>query len=299
MAMAINSVGPAPSIAVHHLPILPVSDDETTWAKPLPVPGIHRQPAMEPLLSLDTMLLQQKKDVISALTGVPLPNSYSLKASNGEQIFYMEEKSPGYQRGGLCRPQSGFSISATDSAGQEVALFVRRDRACKSACCCPCCNSCLDHVTVESPPGHVVGRVRQAADLAGCNRVSYQLTDAAGGAIFRVDDMKLVYCCINGKSLEFPVTPVDDGTGQPVARISKQFHANALNQLRVSGADTFTVTMPVDLHLNMKLSLIGVCLLLDFMLFDTATAQGVPPTQSLYVPGRPAARVHQDVVLHM
>uniref|UniRef100_A0A1I8J8N4 Uncharacterized protein n=1 Tax=Macrostomum lignano TaxID=282301 RepID=A0A1I8J8N4_9PLAT len=66
MAMAINSVGPAPSIAVHHLPILPVSDDETTWAKPLPVPGIHRQPAMEPLLSLDTMLLQQKKDVISA-----------------------------------------------------------------------------------------------------------------------------------------------------------------------------------------------------------------------------------------
>ncbi|PAA68134.1 hypothetical protein BOX15_Mlig032695g1 [Macrostomum lignano] len=277
MAMAINSVGPAPSIAVHHLPILPVSDDETTWAKPLPVPGIHRQPAMEPLLSLDTMLLQQKKDVISALTGVPLPNSYSLKASNGEQIFYMEE----------------------NSAGQEVALFVRRDRACKSACCCPCCNSCLDHVTVESPPGHVVGRVRQAADLAGCNRVSYQLTDAAGGAIFRVDDMKLVYCCINGKSLEFPVTPVDDGTGQPVARISKQFHANALNQLRVSGADTFTVTMPVDLHLNMKLSLIGVCLLLDFMLFDTATAQGVPPTQSLYVPGRPAARVHQDVVLHM
>ena len=55
-----------------------------------------------------------------------------------------------------CGPQRPFAMSITDNSGREV-IHLERPLRC-SAWCCFCC---LQEIEVQSPPGTVVGYVKQ------------------------------------------------------------------------------------------------------------------------------------------
>ena len=56
----------------------------------------------------------------------------------------------------LCGPSRPFDISIIDNMQREI-VHLRRPLRC-SACCFPCC---LQELEVQSPPGSVVGYVKQ------------------------------------------------------------------------------------------------------------------------------------------
>uniref|UniRef100_A0A1I8G2Q0 Phospholipid scramblase n=1 Tax=Macrostomum lignano TaxID=282301 RepID=A0A1I8G2Q0_9PLAT len=204
---------------------------------------------------------------MTTLTRVPLPKCYALKTNNDELICEMKETSNGYKTGGTCQPHRPFTVSAVDSGGREVAVFTRKRKSTQCVGSCAKDEQYMDNMTIESPPGQLVSCIKQ---VYNGNVTMYMIQDANGEAIFRIYGMSYTLCCVTGQTqVEFPVT-APDGTGNPVASITKKFYMNTMQQMMTLGADTFTINMPKDLHLEMKITLIGVCVLFDFLFFDTS-----------------------------
>ncbi|PAA52650.1 hypothetical protein BOX15_Mlig000534g2 [Macrostomum lignano] len=226
---------------------------------PLPDSPGGYPPGLRYLMQVDQLIIKQQKEVMEILIGLDLPNQYVVLNTMGQPIYFANEKSSSVARNccGAARP---FELNITDSSGEEVIHVSRPYR-----CMClhqglSCLNCCKDLVTVEAPPGQLVGQVRQIHRRC---EATYEILDSAGDKVLSIDGPNYCHCYCPGDDIPFSVRTHD---GEEVGRVSRQW--SNLMQEYFTDADNFGITFPIDLHLNVKATIIGACFLIDFMFFE-------------------------------
>eukprot|EP00057_Strongylocentrotus_purpuratus_P016004 XP_011670478.1 PREDICTED: phospholipid scramblase 1-like [Strongylocentrotus purpuratus] len=99
--------------------------------------------------------------ICKVLTGVQCENKYIIKNSLGQQVYFASEESDACIRL-WCGAARGFKITLTDNLGQDVMHVTRIFKCCSGCCWCAHeANHCSHFIEVESPPGTVIGYIRQ------------------------------------------------------------------------------------------------------------------------------------------
>ncbi|XP_063409671.1 phospholipid scramblase 2-like isoform X2 [Mytilus trossulus] len=230
------------------------------WAaRPDAIPGCP--PGLEYLTTLDQMLVKQQVELMELITGWETSNKYKVLNSMGQQIYFAAEESDMCMRQ-CCGPQRGFTIHITDNLGQELIQVKREFKCCAGCCWCASADSIAHEISIEAPPGQVVGYVRQEQS---CWEPNYTIRDANHEPILR---MKGPCCIIQGpccpQDQEFIISS-EDGAHE-VGKISKQW--TGLMREAFTDADNFGVSFPKDLDVKVKATLLGAVFLIDFMFFE-------------------------------
>ncbi|CAI8044503.1 Phospholipid scramblase 2 [Geodia barretti] len=121
-----------------------------------------------------------------------------------------------------------------------------------------CCFCCLQKIEVQSPPGTVVGYVKQ--DLSFIYPW-FTIENADGEPVLKIKGpcWTCKWC-----EVEFEVLSVNGE--QQVGKISKQW--SGLAKEYFTDADNFGIQFPMDLDVKMKAVMIGAVFLIDFMFFE-------------------------------
>jgi len=226
--------------------------------RPAPIPGVP--PGLEYLAQVDQLLVHQVIEVFEMMTSWETKNRYMVKNSVGQQVYFAQEESDGCQRQ-CCGPQRGFIMHITDNLGQEVIRVTRDFKCCAGANCCASCDSCAMEIKVESPPGQVIGGVKQECS---CLSPTYGVLDGEGRKVLGIHGPMCfcqAICCPN--DIDFKVA--SEG-GDEIGKISKQWGGFAREAF--TQADNFGVNFPRDLDVRMKAVLLGAVFLIDFMYFE-------------------------------
>lgn len=153
----------------------------------------------------------------------------------------------------------------TDNMGQEVMRATRDFKCCAGAHCLAACDAFQMTLSVESPPGQLIGSVRQDCS---CLPPKYNVLDANEQVVLQIEGPACM-CFPQFCDQKFDVMTPD---GQPIGDITKQF-SGLIRELYTT-ADNFGVKFPMDLAVNMKAILLGAVFLIDFMYFETPQNQG-------------------------
>ncbi|GMR44242.1 hypothetical protein PMAYCL1PPCAC_14437, partial [Pristionchus mayeri] len=126
---------------------------------------------------------------------------------------------------------------------------------------CASVGSCCAHyVTVEAPPGNIIGTVSQRES---CCVPNYTVLDEHEREILLIDspDCCELGCGCGDKFFEVRTLRDDD-----IGNIQKKWAG--LLQESFTDADTFGVNFPIDLSVRIKAILIGATFLIDFIHFE-------------------------------
>ncbi|CAG9855392.1 unnamed protein product [Phyllotreta striolata] len=212
-------------------------------------------PGLEYLTMIDQLLVQQKVEVLEALTGFETQNKFTVKNNLGQKVFYAVEDSDCLTRN-CCGPLRPFDMKILDNYKNEV-MHLHRPLACDS-CCFPCC---LQSMEVSAPPGSICGTVEQEWSLF-CP--SFALKNASGDTVLRIEGPLCTWSICG--DVEFKIMS-GDGAVQ-VGKISKQW--SGLMREMFTDTDYFGITFPMDLDVRMKAVMLGACFLIDAMFFETS-----------------------------
>ncbi|XP_071165694.1 phospholipid scramblase 1-like isoform X1 [Mytilus edulis] len=257
MAAGAVPPGPAPVVAqpgagMQQINLQMMAAAPTQWAAAGQAPpGCPK--GLEYLASVDQLLVKQKVEAIEAITGFETNNKYEIVNSLGQRVYQAVEDTCCCTRN-CCGSTRPFDIKIMDNRNTEV-IHLSRGLRC-SSCWCPCC---LQRVTVEAPPGQVVGYVSQAWSLC---KPRFKIENAEGETVLRIKGP----CCqweMCG-DIEFDVHTEDETTF--VGRVTKQW--TGLGKELFTDADNFGISFPVDLDIKMKAVMIGAVFLLDFMFYE-------------------------------
>lgn len=236
---------------------------EVIWM-PLPsdVPT-NCPPGLEYLTQIDQILVNQQIELLELVTNFETENTYRIRNTLGQQVYFAKEESTVFQRQ-CCGPGRAFSMSITDNSQREVIHLERPQRVywnCSGLVCYCCCSCCLPHrIEVQSPPGTVVGYVKQ--DPLGILHPWFYIQNAEEETVLRMKGPALGCSCYSDANF-FVLSA--DGT-QEVGKISKQW--GGLAKEYFTDADNFGIQFPMDLDVKMKAVMVGACFLIDFMFFE-------------------------------
>ncbi|XP_071165711.1 phospholipid scramblase 1-like isoform X7 [Mytilus edulis] len=214
MAAGAVPPGPAPVVAqpgagMQQINLQMMAAAPTQWAAAGQAPpGCPK--GLEYLASVDQLLVKQKVEAIEAITGFETNNKYEIVNSLGQRVYQAVEDTCCCTRN-CCGSTRPFDIKIMDNRNTEV-IHLSRGLRC-SSCWCPCC---LQRVTVEAPPGQVVGYVSQAWSLC---KPRFKIENAEGETVLRIKGP----CCqweMCG-DIEFDVHTEDETTF--VGRVTKQW----------------------------------------------------------------------------
>ncbi|KAL1437205.1 hypothetical protein MTO96_049187 [Rhipicephalus appendiculatus] len=171
-------------------------------------------------------------------------------------------------------------ISIDGVVAEKVPLLVVPDDAqsvdplatllcvsCGPLRCVHClCFCCLQNLEVQAPPGTVIGRVRQHWSIC---YPAFGIYDPSGNMTLRI----LGPCCTSSMPCCCTVQfTVKSANGVEIGKIEKQW--GGVVKEGFTDADTFFVTFPMDLDVNMKASLMAATMLVDYMFYETTCGQG-------------------------
>ncbi|XP_074653998.1 phospholipid scramblase 2-like isoform X2 [Tubulanus polymorphus] len=230
----------------------------TQWMTRPQVPGCP--PGLEYLTQIDQLLVHQQVELLEAFVGWECKNKYQIKNAMGQQVYFAAEESDAFQRQ-CCGPQRGFTMHITDNMNQEVIRIERPFKCCAGVNCCAGAECCAMEITIESPPGTVVGFVQQECS---CLEPRYSVMNASHDRVLEIVGPVCVCqgpCC---GDVEFAVNSSDGST--QVGKISKQW--TGLVKEYFTDADNFGVQFPMDLDVKMKAVMLGAVFLIDFMFFE-------------------------------
>ncbi|XP_025078648.1 phospholipid scramblase 2-like [Pomacea canaliculata] len=204
------------------------------------------------LTLIDQVLIKQRIELLEVVIGWETVNKYDILNSVGQNIYYAEEDTNCLVRI-CCGPMRPFDIKIFDNLMVEVIHLYRPFR-CGGWCFC-----CLQELEVQSPPGQTIGYVHEVCDP--CNRL-FVLNNAQNQTVLHIKGGTCCYCpCF---PVPFEIRGRDNTT--QVGMITKQF--GGLLREGFTDSDSFTITFPLDLDVNMKAVAIGAAFLIDFMYFE-------------------------------
>lgn len=212
-------------------------------------------PGLEYLKTVDQLLVQQKVELIEAITGFETNNKFNVKNTLGQKVFWAAENNDFCTRN-CCGPLRRFKMKVFDEYQNEV-MHLRRPAACDS-CMFPCC---LQTIEVSAPPGRYIGTVAQKWSMCYPH---FSIKDANGDTVLRIKGPACTYS-ICGNDVEFRIL---DMNGTEIGKISKQW--SGLTRELFSDADFFGISFPIDLDVYIKAILLGACFLIDAMFFEKA-----------------------------
>ncbi|PAA87541.1 hypothetical protein BOX15_Mlig000592g5 [Macrostomum lignano] len=222
--------------------------------------ALQMPPALQYLASLDQILIKQQKEMIEILIGWETANKYIVLNNVGQQVFFAKEDSSTCDRQCL-GAQRPFEMLVTDNTGQEVIHISRPYKCMCYGQCFSCAKCCLDKVTVEAPPGRMVGTVTQVYE--GCS-ANYTIQDAQGNTVLLIRGPSYCACHCPGDDIPFALMTTDGNN--EIGKVSRQW-SNLLQEY-FTDADNFGITFPMDLHVDIKATILGACFLIDFMYFE-------------------------------
>ncbi|XP_043486216.1 phospholipid scramblase 1-like isoform X2 [Polistes fuscatus] len=208
-------------------------------------------PGLEYLMGLDHLFVKQKVELFEVIVDFETKNKYKVMNIRGEQIYYVAEKSNCCSRY-CCGTYRSCEFKVLDGIGREV-LHMIRPLKCDS-CCCPCC---LQELEVYSG-GVLLGSVVQDWAIF---RPWFSIRNANGDTVLTIKG-PLLRCL----EATFKVKSAD-GVHR-VGVISKQW--SGISREIFTDADNFGISFPIDLDVKIKAVLLGACLLIDFMYFESS-----------------------------
>lgn len=217
-------------------------------------------PAIAYLGSLDQLIVKQKKELMEILTGFEMANKYNVFNSMRQQVFFVAEESETCERM-CCAPNRGFQLHVLDNGNQEVARFSREFAYCKGCCWCAD-GECGWQVKVECPPGNFLGYIKQRTSKCAPH---YSIHDRNNTHMFTIWGPCCIcqdICCPD--DVEFPIMTPD--LQKRIGCVAKQWRGCCAEAL--SDADTFSVTFPMDLAIEIKILMFGACFMVDYMNFE-------------------------------
>lgn len=126
-----------------------------TQPMPVPIQDVipiqNCPPGLEYLATVDQLLVQQKVELIEAITGFETNNKFNVKNSMGQKVYWAAEVNDCCTRN-CCGPLRRFKMKVYDAYQNDV-IHLRRPAACDT-CCFPCC---LQSIKVYAPPSHFIG----------------------------------------------------------------------------------------------------------------------------------------------
>lgn len=220
----------------------------------MPAPTVANcPPGLEYLTQVDQLLVKQQVELLEAFTGFETANKYKVQNSMGQQIYFAAEDTDCCTRN-CCGPLRPFDMKILDTSQNEV-IHLNRPLACTS-CCCPCC---LQSLEVSSPPGTVIGTIKQEWSIL---KPKFTVRNASDDVILRIEGPFCTYSICG--DVEFQVMSADGDV--QVGKISKQW--TGLVKEAFTDTDNFGISFPLDLDVKMKATLLGAVFLIDFMFFE-------------------------------
>ncbi|KAF7386806.1 hypothetical protein HZH66_011258 [Vespula vulgaris] len=217
-----------------------------------PIPNMICPPGLEYLMGLDHLFVKQKFEMLEVVTGWETRNKYNVMNIRGEQVYYVCEQSNCCSRF-CCGTYRSCEFKVFDGIRREILHMIRPLRC--NSCCCPCC---LQELEVYSG-GILLGSVVQDWTLF---RPWFSILNANGDTVLKIKGPLLRFCV----EVDFKVKSAD-GT-QGVGMISK--HWSGITREYFTDTDNFGISFPIDLDVKIKAVLLGACLLIDFMYFETS-----------------------------
>ena len=215
-----------------------------------PLPGCPA--GLEYLMQVDQLLVHQQVELLEAFTGFETSNKYEIKNSLGQVMYFAMEDSDCCTRN-CCGPERPFDMRILDNSQREV-IHLERPLRCSSSCCI----CCLQEITIFSPPGCVIGGVKQECDLC---YPKFEVCNEQGECVLKIEGPCVT--CNFCNDVEFLVLTL---TGQVIGKISKQW--SGLVKEYFTDADMFGIQFPIDLDVKTKACLLGAVFLIDFMFFE-------------------------------
>lgn len=242
-----------PPVAMQPMPAgQPMAGAGPGWM-PAPQAPPNCPPGLEYLCQVDQLLVKQKIEGLETFTGYETNNKYEVLNSLGQRCFYAVEDTCCCTRN-CCGHHRPFDMKLLNNQSKEV-MHLSRGLRCNS-CLCPCC---LQKVTVEAPPGHVIGYVAQAWSIC---KPRFKIQNANEETVLRIKGP----CCTWNMcgDVEFDVSTADESSY--VGRVTKQW--TGLAKEAFTDADNFGISFPIDLDVNIKAVMLGAVFLIDFMYFE-------------------------------
>ncbi|XP_076758732.1 phospholipid scramblase 2 isoform X2 [Xylocopa sonorina] len=209
-------------------------------------------PGLEYLMALSNLFIQQKVELFEAFTGWETKNKYVALNIRGETVFYIAEESGCCAR--FCMGSSrSCKFYVYDINQREVLRMVRPYRF--NSCCCPCY---LQELEVYSG-NTLLGSVTQNWTLW---KPTFSVRDASGETVLIIKGPCFRFCI----ETLFKVKSAD-GVHR-VGEIKKEW--SGISREFFTDTDNFSINFPLDLDVKIKAVLLGACLLMDFMYFETS-----------------------------
>ncbi|XP_049515172.1 phospholipid scramblase 2-like isoform X2 [Dermacentor silvarum] len=225
-------------------------------APPHVEPIVGCPPGLEYLLRVDQLLVHQQLQLLEMFVPFELQNKYVVKNTMSQFIFMAYEQSDCMSRY-FCGSVRPFEMSLLDYRSVEVMRLYRPLRC--ASCLCFCC---LQVMEVHSPPGTIIGSIKQECSVIF---PYFSLLDSAGNVVLRIHGPFCTssICC---NDVVFDIMTKDGKT--KIGQLSKNF--NGMLMEAFTDTDNFTVSFPIDLDVKMKATLLGAIFLIDFIFFESS-----------------------------
>lgn len=239
-------------------------DGRPQW---MPIPrGVDDDcpPGLQYLSKIDSIFVDQEIQMLEVMTGYETNNKFAIKNKYGERIFYAYEETNCCTRN-ICGPIRPFEMIIVDNRGKEVIHLNRPLR-----CDCFLCFCCLQSMTVEAPPGSVIGKIKEKFRII-CP--SFKIKNRRNETVLRIEGpcCRKIICCGLCGSVDFLITPPDGRT--IIGKISKEW--SGIVREAFTDTDFFGIMFPVDLDVRMKAVLLGACILINSMYFERRASESV------------------------
>ncbi|CAF1037754.1 unnamed protein product [Rotaria sordida] len=165
------------------------------------------------LRMLDSLFVKQIPSISEAIFGIAAEAKFDIFNDRKEQLFQAFETSSFCQRL-FCTSRRQFILRIVDNSNQEIILVKREFKCCSGCCWCANATCCSQEVTVESPPGTLIGTVSQEGS---CWRLRLAIKDANDTTILTVRgpgcicDGSLACCCEMPRDLDSKIKAVTLG----------------------------------------------------------------------------------------
>ncbi|CAF2520430.1 unnamed protein product [Rotaria sp. Silwood2] len=208
------------------------------------------------LRMIDAIYVKQLPSLTEVLFGISSEAKFDIYNDKNVRILQALETSTFWQRF-CCTTRRRFQLRILDNNNQRPL------KCCSGCCWCACSECCSQEVTVESPPGTLIGLVSQQGS---CCRPIFAIKDdndnhilTVRGPLVRCDGP--FSCCCETK---FTLIGVDRIT--EIGTIYKKYRG-FLKEATTS-ADAYLLKVPMDLDVKMKAMSLAALFLIEYMLYS-------------------------------